>query len=276
MKLPQVLNEKIKWETYTIELLKENVYHIEEENDNPSSMYCIVGSEKVLWVDLANKDPKHIEELKQIKDILANQKELIVMITHYHYDHVGQLDAFKDHRILYPKKDIRVDMDYDQRFEFIEDGYQLDLGQQQVLEMIEVPGHTEGSMCVIDKKNELVVTGDAIGSSYVWLFFIDDILNVYEKGLNHLYQTIQDFKSPLFMCGHRSQQFKSINRDPLSPINDPMTMQYVKDMQRLVTMIKNKTALTRPYQGRGHIESDCVYYFEGSCCEIDSFISLMQ
>ena len=58
MKLPQVLNEKIKWETYTIELLKENVYHIEEENDNPSSMYCIVGSEKVLWVDLANKDPK--------------------------------------------------------------------------------------------------------------------------------------------------------------------------------------------------------------------------
>lgn len=275
MNLPQKINQKIKYQTYTVELLKENVYHIEEESDNPSSMYCIIGNKKVLWVDLGNDYPERIEELQTIASLLAGNKEMIIMLTHYHFDHIGQLNAFKNTKILYPKKDIREDMVYDERFEFIEDGYTIDIGNQ-ILKMIEVPGHTIGSMVVIDNQNELVITGDAIGSSYVWLFFVDDVLNIFKQGLNHLYSNIKQYKNPLFMCGHHSQQFASKLRDPLSPTNENMSMQYVKDMIKLVEMIENKTALRRPYLVRNQDGSDCVYYFDGSSCEIDSFTSLME
>lgn len=275
MKVPVNVNEKIKNKTYSIELLKENVYHIEEENDNSSSMYCIVGNKKALWIDLGNSYPERIEELKTVVKSIVGEKEVIVMITHNHFDHIGQLEAFKDSKILFPKKDIKDNINFDDRFEFIEDGYTLDLGNR-VLKMIEVAGHTIGSMAVLDEENEIIATGDAIGSSYVWLFFVDDVLNVYKKGVQHLYENIKDYKSPLFLCGHRAQQFASESRDPLSPINENMNMQYVKDMIKLIEMIENKTALTRPYFAHSQNGEDCVYYFEGSSCEIDSFVSIME
>lgn len=56
MKLPININKKIDYEFYSVELLKINVYHIEEHIENPSSIYCVIGTSKVLWINLWNQN----------------------------------------------------------------------------------------------------------------------------------------------------------------------------------------------------------------------------
>lgn len=274
MDIPNKQGEIIEYSMYRVEKLKDRIFHIEDRINNPSSMYCIIGSEKVLWIDAANTHTDDEEELTRIAKTLAGGKEIIVAITHNHYDHVGGLGAFKDKTILFPLKD-KDNQSETFDFQFIEDGYIIDLGDKQ-LKAVEVPGHTPGSMAYIDAQEELVITGDAIGSSYVWLFFMENVLEYYKKGIHHLYNEIKNFHEPLFMCGHRWQQYPSIGRDPLSPLNDPMTMQYLLDMIKLVDMIEAKTAMTRPFETLGKPDEHCVYSFYGSKAEIDSFVSLMK
>lgn len=254
---------------YQVEKIREDIYHICDKIDNPSSMYCIIGSKKVLWVDASNAHPEHSEELSKIKKMLTGEKELICLITHTHFDHVGAISLF-NHQAYIPEHEDRLDKDYPT----YKDGDTFDLGDK-CIQAVEVPGHTKGSMVLIEKKNELVITGDAIGSSFVWLFFMDDVLTHYKKGLHHLYQHIKEFKQPLFLCGHRYQQSIHPGRDPLSPINSPMGMQYVLDMMELVKRIENKTALVRDYAGNKNPDEHCVYSFEGSLAEIDSFKYIM-
>lgn len=255
---------------YQVEKIKDHIYHISDNIDNPSSMYCIIGSEKVLWVDASNSHPEHEQELVKIKNMLAQDKEVICLITHTHFDHVGSINVFSK-KVYIPIHDDKLDKEYDT----YQDGDVFDLGDMQ-FKAIEVPGHTSGSMVIVDEKNEVILTGDAIGSSFVWLFFMDNVLEHYKKGIHHLYHSIKDYKEPLFLCGHRYQQASHPGRDPLSPINSPMTMQYVIDMIELVNRIENKTALMRDYAGNNNPEEHCVYSFEGSFAEIDSFKSLIR
>lgn len=273
MEIPQTVGEVKNYSMYRVEKLKENVYHIDDQIDNPSSMYCIVGSQKVLWVDTANTHQEYQAELREIADTLADGKPLVVAITHNHYDHTGALDVFNDCQILFPKKD--RDSKVNPRYEDIQDGDTIDLGDK-IMKVVEVPGHTAGSVVFIEDQEELVISGDAIGSSYVWLFFMEDVLSYYKKGIHHLYDHIKNYKQPLFMCGHRWQQFAGANRDPLSPINDPLTMQYLLDMMELVNRIENKTASTRPFNVLGKPDEHSVYSFPGATCEIDSFTDLMK
>lgn len=273
MKIPERIGETTSYAMYRVEKLAEQVYHIDDQIDNPSSMYCLIGSEKVLWIDTSNKHEGYEKELYEIAITLANGKPILVAITHDHYDHTGALEVFKKEEIYFPKKEASKDLPVD--VNGLEDGDCLDLGDLNI-EVVEVPGHTPRSVAFVEKNKEWVITGDAIGSSYVWLFFMEDVLETYKKGIHHLYDHIKDFKNPLFMCGHRHQQFPSQDRDPLSPINDPMTMQYVLDMMTLVEKIENHTATTRSFDILGKPDEHCVYSFEGSKAEIDSFVSLMK
>lgn len=45
-------------------------------------------------------------------------------------------------------------------YEYIEEGYVFDLGGR-TLEVIHTPGHSDGSICLLDKENRLLFTGDA-------------------------------------------------------------------------------------------------------------------
>ena len=125
-------------------------------------------------------------------------------------------------------------------------------------------------------KKYLKYTGDENFIKNNFYTVLQDIIENYKKGIHHLYDRIHDYDEPIFLCGHRHQQYPSPTRDPLSPVNDPMTMQYLLDMIELVRRIENKTALTRPYPMPRFKEPCCVYSFEGSKCEIDSFESLMK
>jgi Zn-dependent hydrolases, including glyoxylases len=45
----------------------------------------------------------------------------------------------------------------------------IDLGNIK-LNVIETPAHTPGSVTYVDQQNNLIASGDSIGSTFVWLF----------------------------------------------------------------------------------------------------------
>ncbi len=50
----------------------------------------------------------------------------------------------------------------------IEDGHTFELGGRS-LQAIQVPGHTKGSLCFLDRAHRLLLSGDAILDGAIWL-----------------------------------------------------------------------------------------------------------
>jgi hydroxyacylglutathione hydrolase len=76
----------------------------------------------------------------------------------------------------------------------ITQGYVFDLGNRK-LEVIEVPGHTAGSICLLDKQNKQLFTGDD-NNSLVWLFLEEcEPLEVYLQSLIKLNTRNKEFNT---------------------------------------------------------------------------------
>ena len=61
---------------------------------------------------------------------------------------------------------------------WIHDGDTLDLGGR-VLEVISTPGHTPDAMCLLDRKNGLLFTGDDFYAGPIWLYRPETDLDAY-------------------------------------------------------------------------------------------------
>lgn len=83
----------------------------------------------------------------------------------------------------------------------IREGHVFDLGGRK-LEVIEVPGHTHGSIVLLDKENKILFAGDNT-NSIVWLFLGDCYpLEVYLKSLEKVQKRIDDYN--IVMPGHNT------------------------------------------------------------------------
>jgi len=68
---------------------------------------------------------------------------------------------------------------------WIHDGDPLDLGGR-VLEVIATPGHTPDSICLLDRKNGLLFTGDSYYPGPIWLFRPETDLNAYVRSVERI------------------------------------------------------------------------------------------
>lgn len=103
-------------------------------------------------------DPKVF--LGYIRDMKLDLKGII--LTHHHYDHTGAVDRIKsetDCPVYLHRED--CDMYGNQVDAYMEDGDIIDLDGVQ-LEVIHTPGHTRGSVCILDGKDRVCFTGDTI------------------------------------------------------------------------------------------------------------------
>jgi hydroxyacylglutathione hydrolase len=76
----------------------------------------------------------------------------------------------------------------------VEDGKIFDLGDRKI-EVIHVPGHTPGSICLFDHKDKVVYTGDN-DNGLVWLHPQDALpLDVYLKSLQKLQRRDKEFST---------------------------------------------------------------------------------
>ncbi|MCI7145057.1 MAG: MBL fold metallo-hydrolase [Clostridiales bacterium] len=128
--------------------LESNGYIISEENR------CYI-------IDPGYNPGRFIKEVRE-KDL----EPLGIILTHHHYDHSGAADAVASELecpVLLHRRDGDI---YRGRVDrFLEDGDVLELGTgaaSRRLEIINTPGHTHGSICIMDEKDRLCFTGDTV------------------------------------------------------------------------------------------------------------------
>lgn len=168
---------------FTVKTLSENIYTIQEDISNvnsiytndPLNMYLILGDQTALLLDTGCG----LSPLKPIVQKLKNERELLVLNSHTHWDHVlgnnefeevfvYENEAFKASRPynLSGSKEIFSDCYADRDFSIppaenvktLQDGSKFDLGTIEV-EVIHAPGHSPGSICLL-KNNKELFTGD--------------------------------------------------------------------------------------------------------------------
>ncbi len=144
----------------TITQLKDNMWVV--ETDDSTTMYLVEGTRKAMLIDVGTKT-------KQLDSIirLITKKPLIVMITHAHPDHAGNIGFFNE-IWLHPADTVLMSDPYKGTIHFVQDGEVFDLGGTQI-EVVHTPGHTPGSIVLIDRKAGICYSGDSFGSNHVWM-----------------------------------------------------------------------------------------------------------
>lgn len=144
----------------TITQLKDNMWVV--ETDDKTTMYVVEGTQKAMLIDVGTKTRKLDSIIR-----LITKKPLVVMITHAHHDHAGNIGFF-DEIWLHPADTILLNRSFKGKVNFVNDGDIFDLGGTQI-EVVHTPGHTPGSIVLIDRKAGICYSGDAFGSNHVWL-----------------------------------------------------------------------------------------------------------
>ena len=255
---------------YTVSVIGKNVYHIQDFNhENPagetydadgklthfnncSDIYLVVGAKEALLIDLSNPVTWADNAAESLRSLVAervNGKPLTITFTHNHGDHMGMLPAFlqdPDVRFALPEVDFErlAERFPKDMYRFFEEGEVFDLGGVLV-EPLDVPGHTAGSVVFLLKDQNLLFTGDAIGSGHgVWIFN-EEGFNEYVSAVPHLLEALEergvDADKLKVYGGHYWQ------KDWLDlPKGRELGMEYIRDMKALLDEIEAGTAATEP------------------------------
>ena len=255
---------------YTVSVIGKNVWHIQDYNssnpagetfdadgklthfNNCSDIYLLVGKEKALLIDLSNPITWADDAAESLRAIVwerAGGKPLTITFTHNHGDHTGMIPAFSEDpsvEFALPERDFyrMADRFPADRQRFFNEGEIFDLGGMQV-EAIEVPGHTAGSMVYLLKDQNLLFTGDAVGSGHgVWLFNAD-AFNSYVSAVPYLIEMLEERgvnEERLQIYGGHYWQ-----KDWLKlPEGRELGMEYLREMKQLCDEIESGTAATEP------------------------------
>ncbi|MFH1787370.1 MAG: MBL fold metallo-hydrolase [archaeon] len=131
-----------------INQIKENIWQIRLSSYG-SCMYFIKLNNQKIIIDTGYSINREeiIENLKQLK---TKPSEIdILILTHDHPDHVGNIDLFENAKIYASKKDFPS--------QGILDIILLNIPEFQI---IETPGHTKGGICILYE--DVLFSGDTI------------------------------------------------------------------------------------------------------------------
>lgn len=160
----------------------EDVYLLDDADDG--SGYVVLGKEKALVVDTCNGLQDFYAAVRSLTNL-----PVVLVNTHAHRDHVGGNRYFE--RALIGEAELPVYLDGRKKNGFCEadiirEGDIIDLGGKTV-EAISFPGHTPGGICLLDRADRIMFTGDSVLGRTVWLFMPNSVpVSEMKKSLEHL------------------------------------------------------------------------------------------
>lgn len=129
-----------------INKIKPNIWQF-TFNKFGSHVYLIKLKEKNILIDTSS--PENKSQLKNYLEELGIPNIHIVILTHKHWDHIGNPDLFPNAKIYASKLDFPE--------EKIINIHELKIPEFQI---IETPGHSKGSFCILYE--EILFSGDTI------------------------------------------------------------------------------------------------------------------
>jgi hydroxyacylglutathione hydrolase len=194
-----------------ISLLEDRVW-IGETRDN-GTLYIIEGIDKALLIDTGSE----CDSLDKIVRLIT-QKPLQVVITHAHHDHDGSIGFFGE-IYMHPGDTVLFPKTYKGKVNFIEDGTQFDLGGK-IIEVVHMPGHTPGSIILVDKAAGSCYTGDSFGSGQVWLQLQPfSPMETYIESCSRMIKLMEEGIEKIY-CGHYFYVKKAFNINHMIKMKD--------------------------------------------------------
>ena len=203
--------------------LEKNMWVV--ETSDKTTMYIIEGSKKAMLIDTGTKCEKLDEVVRQI-----TKKPLDVVITHIHMDHAGNMDQFND-VYFHPADTVLMSRvkPYKGKIHFVSDGEKFDLGGTTI-EVFFTPGHTPGSIVLLDRKSGNCYSGDAFGSGQVWMQLLPHVsMAVYAESCRKMEALMDNGISKIY-CGHYPYVKKAFDKT------------YMTDMRQLAEELSKGTA----------------------------------
>jgi hydroxyacylglutathione hydrolase len=196
--------------------MTESVWRISD--NGADNMYLIVGTQRAMLIDNGLGSANIRDYIKTLTKL-----PVVVVITHGHPDHAGANYQFREVYIhpddmaaatpynnlpkksggagsimtggaKVPDNDVFKDTLNHQPTKMIplKDGQLFDLGGRRI-EVIYTPGHTAGEICLLDKENRMLFTGDN-DNELVWLHIRGTLpLEVYLLSLEKLNKRANEF-----------------------------------------------------------------------------------
>lgn len=231
-----------------------------------TTMYLLEGRDRALLIDTGNPATAtdNVNDLKTVvRYLLAHESDgslkprpldFVVANTHSHGDHTGQNFRMWDRPFYY------MDLDWPTpapaNYLPIREGggptthgsgtavAGIDLGDRR-LTAIAMPPHTPGSTGYLDAENQMLFTGDAIGSAFVWVQI--GPVTRYLESTRHLASVTAPFPRLAIFGSHFYQYALGPRRDP--PVNGrPADRQYILDQAELAEALLNGTVVGEAYE----------------------------
>jgi len=170
----------------TIEKINNNTWRIE---DGFVRCFLLEGSEKAALIDTGatSADAKALAES-------VTGKPVVLVNTHGDGDHVAGNAAFESfymHEADYINCNVAARCP-DSKLIPLNDGDVIDIGGRP-LEMITIPGHTFGSVAILDKNARVLYTGDSVQDGHIFMFGAHRQPEAFAASLEKLIARQMDF-----------------------------------------------------------------------------------
>lgn len=170
---------------YEIIQMNRNTWRIE---DGGVRFFLLAGKEKALLVDSGMT----VANAKEIAQSLTDLP-LFLLNTHADRDHIACNDQF-DQFYMHPDEEpVYRRSGKPGKILPVRQGDVIDLGERK-LEIIELPGHTPGSIAVLDISSRVLISGDPIQrNGRIFMFGSHRNMKAYIQSLEKLEERIPEF-----------------------------------------------------------------------------------
>ncbi len=226
-------------DNFVFKKIRDGVYCILDPDED--SFYLVEGETVAAVIDTGiTRGAQIMPVLKKLTD-----KPLILLLTHAHIDHIHHMDEFETvymcHDGLAMPEDFLQEHMAGKNLDFhstvhMDTGTKIDLGGR-ILEICKIPGHTPGSVAIYDAKEELVFTGDAIGSGAgVWMQLPGcKPLEEYENSLRFFLKWLLERGGTMEFWGGHSEQYRTSAHVPGF---NPLSVGLLADLIDLVHQVR--------------------------------------
>ena len=161
---------------YEIIQVSADTWRIE---DGGVRFFLLAGTDRALLIDSGMN-------VHNARDIAATLTSLPLELlnTHADMDHTGSNAQF-DAVYMHPAEKINYRGGNPERIVPVAEGDVLDLGGR-LLEIIHIPGHTPGSIAILDRRDRRLISGDPIQDGRIFMFGPARNMDDYVRSLEHL------------------------------------------------------------------------------------------
>ncbi|OUS00969.1 hypothetical protein A9Q86_09485 [Flavobacteriales bacterium 33_180_T64] len=182
---------------------------IEPQSSQYNVSYLLIGSSKSIMFDTGSGENQAINgfKIKPIIDQLTQIPTTLIM-SHFHFDHnqnIAEFNTVGFPDLPFLRQSVTTNDTYhfsaDDLFlgnypnqvqvnEWLPVNTDIDLGNR-IIQLVNIPGHTNESVAIIDKTNKMAFLGDYLYNGSLFLFDNDD-LPVYKESVEHLISILND------------------------------------------------------------------------------------